>query len=409
MDTKANKIGEDGEGSAPGVLEFCRYMTERSPVPALAVEGQTHLVRYVNPAFCRLAGKESEALLGRPFEEAVPEGAKNECLALLDDVLRTGHTATLADQEHTASLPGVYWSYAAWAILEPVDHPIGVMVQVTDTSVEARAREQMREISEALLLFGLQQQELGDALRHREETVALNETLLRSLAEQNERTGAMNVRLRRAIQETHHRVKNNLQTVYALVELQMDADSPTVPTSALQRIGTHVRTLASLHDLLTQQVKNSHPDAQISTTASLARLLPLLQSSIGTRQIRSEVADMKLSLSDSASLSLLISELVSNAVKHGKGDITVTLGREGDEICLAVGDAGKGFPSDFDFHKHAHTGLELALSIAEHDLRGKIEFTSRPQGGASVFVRFPVHALEVDGDTNHLKIHPDCK
>jgi PAS domain S-box-containing protein len=56
----------------------------------VAVEGITHVVIYLNPAFARLVGSDRKDLIGRPFAEAVPEGNENECLSLLDRVFRTG-------------------------------------------------------------------------------------------------------------------------------------------------------------------------------------------------------------------------------------------------------------------------------------------------------------------------------
>jgi PAS domain-containing protein len=49
------------------------------------MEGVTHIVRHVNPAFCRLAEIKEEDLLGKPFDLAVPEGDEDGCLALLDN------------------------------------------------------------------------------------------------------------------------------------------------------------------------------------------------------------------------------------------------------------------------------------------------------------------------------------
>ncbi len=65
----------------------------------------------------------------------------------------------------------------------------------------------------------------------------------------------LNVRLQRAMLETHHRVKNNLQVIAALVEMQGYSESPLGATS-IRRINTHVRALATIHDLLTQQAKD---------------------------------------------------------------------------------------------------------------------------------------------------------
>ena len=95
---------------------LCRYFSERSPQPEAAVEGMTHLVRYVNPAFCRLVGKERAELIDRPFSKAVPEGEKNGCLALLHRVYQTGTPETIVEQEHRQE-SSAYWTYAMWAIL----------------------------------------------------------------------------------------------------------------------------------------------------------------------------------------------------------------------------------------------------------------------------------------------------
>ncbi len=66
----------DEPGTATGKKSFelpqlCRYFSELSPQPMVAVEGTTHLVRHVNEAFARLVGKNRTELLGRPFAEAV--------------------------------------------------------------------------------------------------------------------------------------------------------------------------------------------------------------------------------------------------------------------------------------------------------------------------------------------------
>src|SRR5437764_488163 len=114
---------------------LCRHLTEDSPLPMVAVEGMTHLVRYANPAFCRLAGKSQEELIDLPFTEAVPEGIDNGCIPLLDRVLKTGGAENLLEQEHShlGSLP-VYWSYSVWAVRDAGKQTVGVMFQVTDAS-----------------------------------------------------------------------------------------------------------------------------------------------------------------------------------------------------------------------------------------------------------------------------------
>ena len=207
---------------------------------------------------------------------------------------------------------------------------------------------------------------------------------------------ALNVRLRRSVQETHHRVKNNLQVISALAELQIEASDTMVPVAALKRIGQHTRSLAALHDLLTQEAKSNVEANSISTKAALDKLIPLLQSTAGERRIRCQVEDFRLPVREGASLALLVSELVSNAVKHGRDAIEVSLTVQGETARLEVCDDGPGFSPDFDWRKAANTGLGLIDSTGRHDLRGSISYENRPEGGARVVVDFPVLTSETD-------------
>jgi PAS domain S-box-containing protein len=346
--------------------DLCSRLTQDSPLPTVAVEGPNHTIRYANPAFCRLAGAEPEALLGRPFADAVPEGDGNRCVPLLDRVLHSGAADSLADQSHThAGAQAVFWSYAVWAVLDESGRPAGVMLQVTDATEAVLYRRQVTEMNERLLLSGIREHELADAAQD------------------------ANARLRVAMTETHHRVKNNLQVVAALAELQMEDGIAIVPATALQRIALHVRTLATLHDMLTERTSVDPTNDTISARTSLEKLLALLQPPSGPRRIRCSIAPLALPLVQSVSLSLLVSELVSNALKHGAGDIEVTLDQVGDVARLVVTDEGLGFPPDFDVVTAANTGLDLIVVMARHDLGGEAEFTNKPEGGGRVVIKFP--------------------
>ena len=229
----------------------------------------------------------------------------------------------------------------------------------------------------------------------------------------------LNARLKQALAETHHRVKNNLQVISALVELQTDVSIPTVPVEALYRIGGHARALASLHDLLTDQAKSSFDMSTISTRALLGKMLPILQSTIGGGILNSQIEDARLPVRIGASLCLLVNELVSNAVKHGGHVISLSLHSEPDRrnnnaeparqngaerrhnvvdnpvaaiLRLVVEDDGPGFPPDFDPQKAAHTGLDLVSNLSRLDLGGSVAYANNPQGGACVTVTFPLAA-----------------
>ena len=230
---------------------------------------------------------------------------------------------------------------------------------------------------------------LVEMLAERSWAIIERATTDRRLAERNREIEELNARLQRSIQETHHRVKNNLQVISALAELQIE-EGDTVPVAALKRLGQHTRSLAAIHDILTQQVKaDAHTDT-ISVRAILDSLTPLLQATMGGRALRYETDDFLLPVREGASLTLLVSELVSNALKHGAGTITVTLKRQGSAACLTVTDEGRGFAPDFDPRRAANTGLSLIDSTGRHDLQGAITYDNAPGGGAQISVVFPV-------------------
>jgi signal transduction histidine kinase len=160
----------------PEFPQLCAFLSERSPQPFLAVEGLTHIVRYANPAFCRLVLMDAGSLTGRPFARAVPESAANRCGELLDRAFRTGRHESLLEQPH-GEIPGVYWSYLAWPILGTNGKPVGVAVQITDATEIAEFRRHMSEINGALLVSAVEQHEttehLTDELRIAERLASL--------------------------------------------------------------------------------------------------------------------------------------------------------------------------------------------------------------------------------------------
>jgi two-component sensor histidine kinase len=109
-----------------------------------------------------------------------------------------------------------------------------------------------------------------------------------------------------------------------------------------------------------------------------------------SRTILCESADFPLTVGQGTSLALLVSELVSNAMKHGHGDVSLTLKAQGQEAHLTVSDDGPGFREDFDWRTAANTGLSLVNYTGRHDLRGTVVYGNKPAGGGCVTVSFPI-------------------
>jgi ribose transport system ATP-binding protein len=114
-----------------------------------------------------------------------------------------------------------------------------------------------------------------------------------------------------------------------------------------------------------------------------------MQRTVEGRTIHAEVQDIMLPLQQATSLAPLISEIVVNSIKHGRGDISVSLTQDEHTVQLEVNDQGPGFAKDFDLKASAQTGVELIEMLVTHDLRGEVRFENREQGGARVTATFP--------------------
>lgn len=175
---------------------LCRYSSDLSPYPMLAVEGSNSIVRYVNDAFLKLSGVSREALLGRPFAEGVPEGAMNGCVDLLERVYRTGRHEFLMEQKHGEREPA-YWSYGVWPIQGMDQRPAGLMIQVMECTEVALSRTRAKEANEAMMLSAVKQHELAEAAED------LNRQLRNQFLERK--------RVDEALRESEERVRRALE------------------------------------------------------------------------------------------------------------------------------------------------------------------------------------------------------
>jgi PAS domain S-box-containing protein len=210
-----------------------------------------------------------------------------------------------------------------------------------------------------------------------------------ALLQNQEHIATLNSRLRESMKETHHRVKNSLQMIAAMIDLRLMDAAALVPASELRQLGLHINSLAVVHELLTDQARQDGLGDYLAAKDLLERLLPVLQALAGSRPLRFDIADVRLSARQANALPLVTNELVSNALKHGQGEVGVTLTIVGYEAVLEVTDEGPGFPLDFDPRRVARTGLELVERLTRWDLSGTIRYENRDKGGARVALALP--------------------
>ena len=214
------------------------------------------------------------------------------------------------------------------------------------------------------------------------------------LRAQFNRVEELNSRLRRGMAESHHRIKNNLQSLSAVIDMQRMNYDDLVPVSELTRLSQHIRSLASLHDLLTQEAKFSGELDTVSLRAAIEKVVELIRLAHPGREIALELGEARLPHEKAATFVLLVNELISNALKHGRGRVEISLRTQGETVHFAVCDDGDGFPPNFDPKIAANTGLELIESIGRWDLRGVLEYRNRAKGGAEISLTFPVMSAQ---------------
>lgn len=201
----------------------------------------------------------------------------------------------------------------------------------------------------------------------------------------------LNERLRRAMTETHHRVKNNLQILSAVIDLQAQEQSDPVGQTEFKRLNSYVQTMASIHTILTFEARKDGQADTLPVQSLMDQILPMLQALFPERRLIASIQSVVLSSAQGTSLALLVNELALNAFKHGAGDVEIRFTIEGDEATLVVLDNGAGFPPDFAPEVDANAGLELILSIGKWDLGGRLRFENRSERpGAAVTVTFPI-------------------
>ena len=192
------------------------------------------------------------------------------------------------------------------------------------------------------------------------------------------------------LKEVHHRVKNNLQVITSLLNMQSrQIENPEV-LSHFEEARNRVFSIAAIHELLYRSVSFSG----IDLAAYARQLAPDLVRfyNVQDRIRLSVVGDgVTLELERAVPYGLLLNELISNACKHAfpgteTGNIMVSFGREDGDIELSVSDDGQGLPQGFDYQRAPSLGLKLVRSLARQ-LRGSAEMQSG--GGTTVRVRFP--------------------
>jgi two-component sensor histidine kinase/PAS domain-containing protein len=196
------------------------------------------------------------------------------------------------------------------------------------------------------------------------------------------------------IREIHHRVKNNLQTVAALLRLQARRTANAEGREALTESVRRVSSIALVHDALSMSV-----DEQVNLDEVVDRILPIMNDVASVdRPIRiNRVGDLGVLDSDRATaLVMVITELVQNAIEHAfdpaarEGSVTIRAERSARWLDVVVHDDGRGLPEGFSLEKSDSLGLQIVRTLVAAELDGTLGMREAPRGGTDVVLRVPI-------------------
>lgn len=174
--------------------------------------------------------------------------------------------------------------------------------------------------------------------------------------------------------ELHHRVKNNLQTIAALLSMQQRRAHSDAERAAFAESVSRVQSIAAIHDLLSRE------DIGVTSVEEVVKLVAnSATSALSTVSVRVTVQAPKtpalIPSREATVLALVLNELMTNSIIHGfdgrdRGRIHVEIERDGELVRLAVCDDGSGLPDGFEPERDGGLGVQIVQTLVRNDLRG---------------------------------------
>lgn len=194
------------------------------------------------------------------------------------------------------------------------------------------------------------------------------------------------------IREIHHRVKNNLQTVAALLRLQARRIGTPGGRGALEEAVRRVGSIAIVHETLAHAL-----DDLVDFDDVVDRVMAMAGevSSPETRTVPERRGNFGvLPAAVATPLAMVLTELLQNALQHGLGDrsgfLRVAASRAAGKLRIDVTDDGRGLPDDFDAAATSNLGLQIVRTLIVGELGGRIDIGSREGGGTHVTIGVPL-------------------
>jgi two-component sensor histidine kinase len=202
------------------------------------------------------------------------------------------------------------------------------------------------------------------------------------------------------IREIHHRVKNNLQTVAALLRLQARRVANPEARAALEESMRRVASIALVHETLSSAI-----DEEVEFDEVVDRLADMLvdvTGAVGRVRVRRAGTFGALTADLATPLVMAMTELIGNAVEHGfpgpaEGTVTVSGNRSRGVLTVTVCDDGAGLPSGFSIDGSDRLGLQIVRTLVDAELGAQLQLGPNSPRGTVVSVSVPLNRRDRAG------------
>ena len=197
------------------------------------------------------------------------------------------------------------------------------------------------------------------------------------------------------IQEIHHRVKNNLQTIAGLLRMQARRTESEEARLVLAETQNRILSIAVIHEFLSNESADIINIREVSQ-----KIVTQFQQGVlnPDQDIRFEISGDSISIPprQATACSLIMNELLQNAIEHGfahqkSGHVYINLEDNGDTAIIRVVDNGPGMPDNFAIEQSKSLGLQIVKTLVESDLKGQLELENHvnEDEGLTVSITFP--------------------
>jgi PAS domain S-box-containing protein len=194
------------------------------------------------------------------------------------------------------------------------------------------------------------------------------------------------------LKEVHHRVKNNMQVISSILNLQSSYVSDEYALTLLKESQNRIKTMAYIHESLYQNKSFTSVNFSEYVHTLVKNIVQSYSASAEKIKLALNVDKVTLSLDSSIPAGLIINELITNSIKHAfpgsrQGEIIFNLRTENNFVILELKDDGVGFAEGVDFENSHSLGLQLVNTLIEQ-IEGKLKFKSTKNTGTEVLVTF---------------------